>query len=211
MHAELDPFMTADRFARAEAAFFAVHRQDPRRLETPEGPVPFAVRYHERVAHWVEVLDPEASESLRLAARCQHIRRWAIPRTDHPPGAAGYKRWRSALALHHGDEAEAILAPLGWDRPTIARVRELLLKKRLRSDPEVQLLEDAVCLTFLELEYDDFVRAHPPEKVVDVLRKTWEKMSPRGHAQARSLVARAAATGGLSPEAVRLVGEAIGG
>lgn len=182
-----------DRFARAEAAFAAAHAEDPRIVDG----TPYAVRYHEHVARWVDALDPAAPEVVRLAARCQHIRRWLVPRSDFPEGRDGYKRWRSTLARRHADDAAAILGAAGYDAAEIARVGDLLIKKRLRSDPLAQLLEDAVCLTFLELEFVDFAGKHPEAKVVEIVRKTWGKMSERGHAHARGLVESLAA----SPEA----------
>lgn len=184
------------RFQRAVAAFLSVHDTDPAGQ---------ARAYHEGVASWVARLEPGASEALRLAAWCQHLRRWALPRTDFAAGRAGYKLWRSTLARRHADEAGEILRDVGFDPATVARVGELLVKKRLRSDPEVGTLEDAVCLQFLQQQAEAFAAAHPEDKVVEILRKTWDKMTDRGRAAAvallpdlpagvRALVARATAS-----------------
>jgi hypothetical protein len=175
-----------DRYASAEAAFAAAHAEDPRIVDG----VPYSLRYHQHVARWVDVLDPTAPEVVRLAARCQHIRRWTLPRADFPSGRDGYKRWRSTLARRHADDAAQILGAAGYDEAEIGRVRDLLTKKRLRSDPLAALLEDAVCLTFIELEFADFAAKHDDDKVVEIVRKTWDKMSARGHAEALALVER---------------------
>lgn len=198
------------RFELAAQRFDAVHRRDPKDVEHDGERVPWSVLYHDTVARWVDALDPRAPLTVRLAARAQHIRRWTIPRSDYPEGKTGYKKWRSTLAMMHADEAAAVLDEVGYDEETSARVKDLLIKKRLRSDPEVALLEDAVCLTFLELQYPEFAQQHPPEKVVDILKKTWDKMTKRGHASALKLVGELEAKG-AAPRAVELVHRAVSG
>ncbi len=188
-------------FERAAARFRRAHEEDPRTLAGER----WSVRYHRRLADWVLVLDPEASEALRLASQCQHIRRWTRPRGDYPTGRGGYKRWRSELARFHGDEAEVILRDAGYGDDVIERVRELLVKKGLKTDPEVQLFEDAICLTFLENEYEAFATKHDEDKLVTILRKTYQKMSPRGRAAALELA------GQLSDDARALVERAVAG
>jgi hypothetical protein len=168
------------RFQLAVARFQETHSEDPVTVETQDGPVPWSVHYHRRLVAWVRRLQPEASEALVLAAHCQHIRRWTIPRDRYPVGRAGYKRWRKNLAQFHAREAGRILGKAGYDEITIGRVRDLLRKLRLKLDPESQLLEDAVCLVFLENEFEAFSRMHDDAKLAGILRKTWRKMSPQG-------------------------------
>lgn len=141
----------------------------------------------ERLSTWVLRLEPGASEALRLAARCQHLRRWEIPRDSYPAGRLGYLEWRKALGKFHADHAAAILTGVGYDSDVVERVRTINQKKALKLDPDVQTMEDALCLVFLEYEADEFARKHPPEKVVDILRKTWRKMSERGQREALAL------------------------
>ncbi len=123
-------------FERAEQAFEASHRQDPR----PSARGPRAVIYYQHVAKWVDELDGNAPEVVRLAARCQHIRRWALPRSEYPLGRSGYKQWRSKLAQMHAQDAAEILTEAGYEPETATRVGDLLIKKGIRQDPEVQLL-----------------------------------------------------------------------
>jgi hypothetical protein len=125
-----------------------------------------------------------------------------MPRTDFPEGVLGYKRWRAAAAQRHAAAAEAVLRGVGFEEATVERVRELLTKKGLGRDPEVQVLEDAVCLTFLEVELAGFAAKHPPEKVDDILKKTWAKMSPEAHAHALAMLS--AAEGDVAAIAARL-------
>jgi hypothetical protein len=182
-----------DRFAAAAAHFEAAHAADER-----------SVVYHSRLAAWVDRLAPGASEPLRLAARCQHIERWKIPRSDYPDGLSGYKRWRTALGRFHADRAEEVLRTAGYADDVVDRVRALLVKKGLRLDPEVQLFEDAICLVFLEQELHAFAEKHDDEKLIKILQKTWKKMSPKGHAAALELAAT------LSARARDLVQRAVG-
>jgi hypothetical protein len=171
-------------FERAAAEMERAHAEDPRTLENG---VPWSVHYHQRLVHWIEVLDPEASAELRLAARAAHIRRWTIPRDAYEEGRTGYKRWRSELARFHAEEAGRIMQAAGFDRSSIERVQAILQKRRLKQDPDVQTFEDGLCLVFLENELADFAEKHEEEKVADIIRKTWEKMSERGHAVALEL------------------------
>jgi hypothetical protein len=186
--------MTQDpRFAAAVAAFREVHREDP------EGD---ALEYHAAVDAWVQRLHPDPPVALRLAAWCQHLRRWAIPRDRFPAGRGGYRRWRSVLARQHADEAATVLAEARWDDATIARVRQLLLKEGLGRDPEVGALQDAVCIVFLAQQLEAFAVRHPRDKVVSILRKTWAKMSEPGRLAAQEVAA------GLGASAQALIAEA---
>ena len=177
------------RFQLAVARFQEAHCEDPVTVETEGRQVPWSVHYHRRLVAWVRRLEPEASETLVLAAHCQHIRRWTIPRNRYPLGGAGYRRWRKTLAQYHAQEAGRILADSGYDEPTIGQVQALVRKLRLKLDPESQLLEDAVCLVFLEYEFEAFSRMHDEAKLADILRKTWRKMSPLGHDAALAVAA----------------------
>ena len=145
---------------------------------------------------------PEAPEAVRLAVRCQHIRRWTVPRDTYPEGRDGYRRWRTDLARFHAETAGTILREVGYGEDTVARVGALLRKERLKADPEVQLLEDVACLVFLQYYLPAFAARHDDAKLVDILGKTWRKMSERGRAaglaldldpRVSALVSRAAA------------------
>ena len=192
------------RFDLAIQEFDAAHREDPRSILVNDQEVPWSLLYHRRMTHWVKHLAPDAPETLLLAARCQHIRRWTIPRKDFPMDRSGYKRWRKRLAQFHAEQAAKILGRVGYDQETIDRLGELLQKIRRKLDPEVQLFEDAICLVFLENEFSDFAGKHERDKLVRALRKIWMKMSPRGHEVAKQLV-------GEFPQGLqKLASEAIG-
>ena len=171
------------RFHDAIARIDAANALDPN--TSPAGP--HELVYARRMTEWLARLDPAASEALRLAVRCQHLRRWAIPRSDYPLTRPGYLQWRASLARFHAEEAGKILRDVGYDAATVARVQALVRKERLRSDPEAQTLEDVACLVFLEDEFSDFARRHDEQKVLGILAKTWGKMSERGRAAALGL------------------------
>jgi hypothetical protein len=175
------------RFVRAAERFAAAHADDPRLVEVDGKRMPWSTHYHRRLSYWVEALVPHASEALRLAAHCQHIRRWTIARDQYPVGRVGYKRWRTVLARFHAEQAGAILRDLGYTEETVQRVGDLLLKRGLGQDEEVQHFEDAICLVFLENEFAAFARKHDDEKLISILRKTWSKMSPSAQDAARPL------------------------
>lgn len=179
----------SDRERAALARFDAAHREDPRSIEVDGVPVPWSVHYHARLAHWVRRFDPDASVPLRLASACQHIRRWTVPRDRYEAGRRGYRRWRSDLAQMHARTAREVLTDAGFDEATIERVEALVRKSGLARDPEVQLFEDAICMVFFELDFADLARRHDDDKLVDILRRTWEKMSAKGQEAALALAA----------------------
>ncbi len=186
-----------ERFARARALFEEAHADDPKKTDDASR-TPFAIVYHRALARWVLRLDPDAGEAIKLASLCQHLRRHLVPREDFPMDTLGYKRWRSTLAQRHVAEARTILLAVGYDDATVDRVSDFLLKRGLRKDSEVAHFEDAICLTFLEVELTSFATKHPEEKLVDILQKTWLKMTPRGQAEALAL-------GSSLPEPLRSV------
>ena len=172
----------------ALAAIDAVHAEDP---EKDDSGRPKELVYAERMSDWLEKLAPQASEELRLAVRCQHLHRWAISRSSYPEGKVGYLRWRKDESLAHARLAGEILRHAGYDVPVIARVQSLIKKERIKHDPEAQTLEDVTCLVFLEHELAPFAAKHPDDKVIDILRKTWPKMSAQGQREALALPLRA--------------------
>lgn len=176
-----------DKFTRAIAGIDSFNSGDPNRLTVDGRPLAKELYYGRRMSHWLSQLAPGASEALQLAVRAQHIGRWISPRGDYPAGKQGYFRWRRALAAFHAKTAGDILTAAGYDAATVARVGQLLRKEHLKTDAEAQLLEDAACLVFLENFFTDFSRKHDDAKVIDILRKTWVKMSPTGHAAALAL------------------------
>ncbi len=140
-----------------------------------------------RLYEWILKLDPQPSEELLLASRSQHIGRWEIPRSQYPDGKAGYLDWRRNLAVFHADKSTAIMKEVGYGQDQIDRVRQFLLKKKIKVDKEVQTLENALCLVFLEFQYEDFFPKYEPEKIVNILRKSLLKMDEKGREQALTL------------------------
>lgn len=176
--------------SRAFEHFDRVNSSDPR-LEMSSGSLePKELLYARRVSDRLSQFAPGASEALRLAARAQHIARWQIPRSSYPLGRAGYKAWRTELMRHHAHLASEIMEEVGYDLATIETVSRLLRKQGLKRDQEVQTLEDVVCLVFLEHYFDEFAGGHDDEKLIGILRKTWLKMSERGHGAAKELELR---------------------
>ena len=192
-----------ERLTAAFAAFDEANGRDPN-LETLDGRGEAKeLIYGRRMTTWLDRLYPDASMALKLAARCQHLERWTIPRKRYPEGRVGYLTWRRDLKLFHAERARDILLPLGFSEEATKRVGQLLRKEQLKSDPEAQALEDVVCIVFLVHYLADFSGRHGRPKVVDILRKTWSKMSPEGQAAALAL--------DLEEETAALVQEALRG
>jgi hypothetical protein len=188
---------------RALAAIDAANADDPHRLRVRGGWRPKEIAHAELATEWVERLAPDPSEALRLAARAHHLRRWTIARSDYPTGRRGYHRWRRALQALHAREAGAILADAGYDGATIRRVQAMVQKQGLGSDPEVQVLEDALCLVFLETQLHDLAARLEEEHLLTVLRRTLAKMSREAIGRAGEL--------SLAPAARALLERALAG
>lgn len=176
-----------ERFEEAIRRFDAENARDPNQELAGGKLAARELLYAERLTAWLLRLQPEASEALRLAARCQHLCRWRIPRKDYPMDRSGYLKWRNELKRFHAELSGKILRECGYDEKLVRRVQELNLKKNFPADPESQALEDALCLVFLEFQLTELARKTEPEKVINALRKSWAKMSPRAREAALGL------------------------
>jgi len=194
-----------ERFERAIAAIDAANAEDPNEIVVHGRRRPKELAHAELATAWLERLVEAPGEPLRLAVRAHHLRRWSSPRTDYPPGRPGYLRWRRALQKRHAEEVAAILGRTGHPPEVVSRVQDIVQKRGLGTDADVQAFEDALCLVFLETQLEAFAVGHPTEKAVEVLRKTMRKMSPAARALAlgldlppaiRDLVVRAAEAAG---------------
>lgn len=175
------------KLARAFHLFDEANDNDPN-TETFEGKsYPKEVLYAVRMTDTLNAFTPDASEALQLTARCQHIRRWEIPRDNYELNRAGYLKWRQELKKYHAAKAREILEKINYDEETIAQVEFLLQKKQLKRNEDTQTLEDVICLVFLKYYFEPFVQKHDEMKVIDILRKTWRKMSKKGQETAMRL------------------------
>jgi hypothetical protein len=195
----------SDRLQDALAAIDAVNAADPTVLSIGGRDEPRALAEGRLVHRWVLRLAPDAGDALQLAARAHHIRRWTSPRSSYPDGRAGYLRWRRDLHEVHAAEVAAVLAPLGYDDGAIARVQALVRKDGLRSgaDREVQTLEDAICLTFLDAEFADLADRLDADRMVEILVRTLAKMGPAGKEAAAGIA--------LGPREAELLRRALTG
>lgn len=180
----------------------ALNSDDPNIEQIGGQKIPGEQLYSRRMTEQLQEFYPDASDELRIAAHSQHVRRWTSPRSDYPLGKAGYYRWRTELGRMHADLAAQAMAETGYPEESQARVKKLLTKQGIKQDDEVQTLEDIICLVFLQYYFKPFAAQHSEEKVIDILQKTWAKMSPRGHKAALEL--------SLDPNTRVLVEKALG-
>ena len=175
---------------RLQQAFAAIDRsnaEDPNRELCDGEPRPKELLYGQRMSACLAEFAPDSSDALQLAARSQHIQRWKIARQDYPQGRQGYLNWRRELGQFHARCTGVIMADLDYEPASIARVQDLLQKKRLKQDAETQTLEDVSCLVFLQHYLADFARKHSQAKLINIIQKTWGKMSAEGQAAALKL------------------------
>lgn len=179
--------MSDGRFDDAVRAIDEANADDPVTIVVDGVPRPKELVHAELMTAWVRELDPDAGDAQLLAARAHHLRRWTLPRTDYPDGRAGYLKWRAEAKRRHASDVASILRRCDYDQPTIERVQGIIRKEHLRTDPVVQVHEDALCLVFLQTQLAEVAAKLGPEKGSDVLRKTVVKMSDKGREAARSL------------------------
>src|SRR6266536_3361618 len=175
------------RFEAACRRFDSANSLDPN-LEIVEGIArPRELIYAERLTDWVLKLRPDASEELRLAARCQHICRWMVARSSHRMTRPGYLKWREDLKQFHAAKTGAALRTVVYPEETIEKVQALNLKKNFPQDPDSRVLEDALCLVFLEFQFAELAAKTSDEKMINALQKSWKKMTPAARENAMKL------------------------
>jgi hypothetical protein len=175
------------RFEAALRRFDEENARDPHLEQVAGVAHPRELIYAQWLTELVLKLCPDASEPLRLAARCQHLCRWMVPRDSYPLTRSGYLKWRTELKQFHAHKAGQILREVGYTEDVIARVQSLNLKQGFPQDPESRVLEDALCLVFLERQFADLASKTLDDKMINVLQKTWKKMTPAAQALAAKL------------------------
>jgi hypothetical protein len=191
----------SSRFEAVIAAIDAANAADPTTIETQGRAEPAELVYGWRMTETLARIAPDASEPLRIAGRGQHIERWRFPRKSYPEGRAGYLKWRQDAKEMHAQRLGAIMTDAGYEPADIARVGALVRKEKFKLNPEAQLLEDVICIVFLEHYLMAFMAKTPPAKLPGILAKTWRKMSEIGHEQARKL--------DVPPEVLRLLEQGL--
>ena len=176
--------MTQQRFQAAIAAFDKANAEDPNKEMADGKEYPKELLYAQRMSGMQQRYAPEASEAVKLAVRAQHIQRWKIPRSDFPMDRQGYLQWRTGLYKFHAETAGRLMQETGYDDAMIGRVKTIVSKSGLKVNPETQLMEDVADLVFIEHYIAGFAAQHPEydeEKWLQIIRKTWQKMSQRAH------------------------------
>jgi hypothetical protein len=179
--------VSSGRFAAALRRFDELNALDPNTELVNGVPRPCELVYAERLTNWVLRLKPDASEPLRLAARCQHLCRWTIPRNRYPMDRAGYLKWRTELKEFHAEKSAEVLREAGYAEDIVAKVQALNLKKDFPNDPDSRVLEDALCLVFLKFQFAELAAKTEDEKVINALRKSWQKMTEQARGEALKL------------------------
>lgn len=182
--------MTTSPYDHTVALIDAANAEDPRQdVDAAGQPVPRELLYGQRMAEMIARYAPEADEEMRIAVRAQHIQRWKTPRDSYPKTRDGYLQWRTGLYKFHAETVGRLMQEAGYEAASIARVQQAVGKRGLKVNPDTQLLEDVTDLVFIEHYMLEFAGQHPEydeEKWLDIIRKTWKKMSERAHAFALS-------------------------
>ena len=172
--------MGAD-FERAIKLIDEAHAEDPTKVTINGNSIPYELHYAQKMTDYLTRVSPSAPETLRLAIRAQHFRRWEVPRASYPMTRPGYHAWRTFLKKRQATLAAQICLDCGYSAEDAERVAAMIRKEDLRNDEETQVLEDVACLVFLDDQFEEFKKGHDEEKILGILKKTWGKMSERGH------------------------------
>lgn len=164
-----------------------INAQDPNIEESEGQSYPKEILYSQRMTDMLHDYVSNPSDTLQIAARGQHIKRWSIPRSDYPMNRKGYLKWRTQLKIFHGELVGGILKSEGCSESFIKEVIELITKKNLKNDSQSKILEDVICLVFLKYYFKDFAAKNNHEKLIDIVQKTWGKMTEEGHEAALKL------------------------
>jgi len=176
--------MNSSLYQAAIAAFDRANSEDPNTEMWDGKEYPKELLYAQRMTEMQERYAPDAPEEVKLAVRAQHIQRWKSPRSDYPMDKKGYMLWRTTLYKFHAGTAGALMKQAGYDDAMIARVKTIVGKKELKTNPGTQMMEDIVDLTFLEHYMETFAAQHADydeARWIVIIKKTWDKMSDRAH------------------------------
>ncbi|MGB5418818.1 DUF4202 domain-containing protein [Algibacter sp.] len=179
--------MKPTRFETAIALIDKANSEDTNTYEVAGMNYPKELLYSQRMTRKLLQFEPNASKALQIAARAQHICRWKIARNEYPMDRVGYLKWRETLKKMHANLTAEILKQVGFDDQFTDRVKAIILKKLIKKNEESQTLEDTICLVFLDYYFEEFAAKHDDEKIIDILKKTWVKMSDKGHQAALKL------------------------
>jgi len=179
--------MKPTRFETAIAIIDKKNAEDTNTYQVEGLEYPKELLYSQRMTRTLLQFEPNASKALQIAARAQHICRWKIQRNEYTIDRVGYLKWRETLKKMHADITGEILQQVGFDTQFVDRVQKIILKKLIKKNEESQILEDIICLVFLDYYFDEFAAKHADEKIIDILKKTWVKMSDKGHEAALKL------------------------
>lgn len=171
----------ATRFEKAIALIDEAHAEDPNKITVDGKEVPYELHYAQKMDHYLALRSSNASETLRLAIRSQHFRRWEVPRNSYPMTRVGYHSWRTFLKKRQAEQTAKICLDCGYSAEDAERVAALIRKEDLKSDEETQVLEDVACLVFLDDQFEAFQKDHDEDKIIKILQKTWGKMTEKGH------------------------------
>jgi len=195
--------MAAQNYEAAISLIDEAHAQDPNITIVDGESIPYELHYARKMSQYLTLRAPDASPILKVAIRAQHFRRWEVPRDSYPMTKPGYLNWRSFLKKRQAELASAICVGCNFTSEEAEEVAKLIRKEDLKQNEETQVLEDVACLVFLDDQFEAFEKGHDEEKIISILRKTWGKMSDRGHELALQIP--------MSESSKALVGKALAG
>ena len=168
-------------FEQARVLIDQANSEDPNKVIDSENKEwPKELLYSHHMSDMLQRFAPDTDDAMKLAIQAQHIQRWKSPRSDYPMDRKGYHQWRTALYTFHADTVAALMKQAGYAEDSLERVKQAVGKKALKKNPDTQLLENIAGLVFIEHYMLAFAEKHPEydeAKWIDIIQKTWRKMS----------------------------------
>jgi hypothetical protein len=176
---------TQQHYNKAVELIDAANSEDPNVELVGDQKIAKELLYGQRMSDMIAIYLPDADDVAKLAVRAQHIQRWKSPRKDYPMNRKGYHLWRTNLYKFHAETTADLLQQAGYENVFIERVKLAVAKKSLKTNPDTQIVEDIAALVFLQFYmldfYEKFSTEYDKEKWIDIIQRTWNKMSPQAH------------------------------
>ncbi len=158
----------------------AIHNQDPSTVTFEGVEVKAELQYSQRMLSMLEKVQPKALLELKLAAQCQHMSRWSIPRATFSMDKKGYYQWRAAIMEYQLNITSTVLKQAEVNDESIEVIVDALKNKADKTNLNASIIEDTACLTFIKWYLVPFAGQFDVYKAKIILQKTANKMSDKG-------------------------------
>lgn len=164
-------------YHKAIIAIEQIHSKDITQEQHNGSLIPAEFLYGKRMLKTLELVSPESSYAMKLAVQCQHLQRWGVPRSSYTYDRRGYHEWRREVMKYQLEQTINLLSSISIDEIDIKWIAQVINAQENKADSNGLIIMDTACLVFLKWYMEPFAKKHESEKVLDILKKTFRKMS----------------------------------